>query len=116
MCCTGLLSTAQSPIVFLSMLFCLFLWQRKAGLLMMDHASLFTEIVHPYLPKLYITIYQLSYIAIYRLHFYSLLATCKNYHVTPTEWMQDVLTRIAGYPINKIQELLPQNWKPTQSE
>ena len=25
---------------------------------MMDHASLFTEIVHPYLPKLYITIYQ----------------------------------------------------------
>jgi hypothetical protein len=25
---------------------------------MMDHASLFTEIVHPYLPKLYILIYQ----------------------------------------------------------
>src|SRR5665647_696765 len=48
----------QSPIVFLSILFCLFLWQRKAGLLMMDHASLFTEIVHRYLPKLYILIYQ----------------------------------------------------------
>ncbi|MDP3666170.1 MAG: IS66 family transposase [Sediminibacterium sp.] len=48
--------------------------------------------------------------------FYSLLATCKNYQVNPTEWMQDVLTRIAGYPINKIQELLPQNWKPTPSE
>ncbi len=47
--------------------------------------------------------------------FYSLLATCKNYHVNPVDWMQDVLTRIAGYPINKIQELLPQNWKPTQS-
>ncbi len=29
--------------------------------------------------------------------------------------MQDVLTRIAGYPINKIQELLPQNWKTTQT-
>lgn len=43
--------------------------------------------------------------------FYSLLATCKNYDVNPTEWMQDVLTRIAGFPINKIQELLPQNWK-----
>lgn len=43
--------------------------------------------------------------------FYSLLATCKNYNVNPSEWMQDVLTRIAGYPINKIQELLPQNWK-----
>ena len=25
---------------------------------MIDHASLFTEIVHPYLPKLYIAIYQ----------------------------------------------------------
>lgn len=25
---------------------------------MMDHASLFTEIVHPYLPKWYITIYR----------------------------------------------------------
>ena len=48
--------------------------------------------------------------------FYSLLATCKNYNVNPTDWMQDVLKRIAGYPINKIQELLPQNWKPTQSE
>lgn len=48
--------------------------------------------------------------------FYSLLATCKNYHVNPTEWMQDVLTRIGGYPINKIQELLPQNWKTTQSK
>ena len=48
--------------------------------------------------------------------FYSLLATCKNYQVHPTEWLQDVLTRIAGYPINKIQELLPQNWKPNKIE
>lgn len=48
--------------------------------------------------------------------FYSLLATCKNYNVNPTDWMQDVLKRIAGYPINKIQELLPQNWKTTQSK
>jgi hypothetical protein len=46
--------------------------------------------------------------------FYTLLATCKNYHVNPTEWMNDVLTRIAGYPINKIQELLPQNWTPNK--
>ncbi len=29
--------------------------------------------------------------------------------------MQDILTRIAGYPINKIQELLPQNWKQPQN-
>ncbi len=43
--------------------------------------------------------------------FYSLLATCKNDQVNPVDWLQDILTRIAGYPINKIQELLPQNWK-----
>lgn len=30
--------------------------------------------------------------------------------------MQDVLTRIAGYLINKIQGLLPQNRKTAQSE
>lgn len=47
--------------------------------------------------------------------FYSLLATCKNYQVNPVDWMQDILTRIAGYPINKIQELLPQNWKQHQN-
>jgi transposase len=47
--------------------------------------------------------------------FYSLLATCKNYNVNPVAWMDDVLTRIAGYPINKIQELLPQNWKPNHT-
>lgn len=46
--------------------------------------------------------------------FYSLLATCKNYQVHPIVWLQDVLTRIAGYPINKIQELLPQNWTPNK--
>jgi transposase len=46
--------------------------------------------------------------------FYSLLATCKNYQVHPIAWLQDVLTRIAGYPINKIQELLPQNWTPNK--
>lgn len=48
--------------------------------------------------------------------FYSLLATCRNYNVNPAEWMENVLTKIAGYPINKIQELLPQNWKSTQSK
>jgi transposase len=47
--------------------------------------------------------------------FYSLLATCKNYNVNPVEWMHDVLTRIAGYPINKIHELLPQNWQANKT-
>jgi hypothetical protein len=40
---------------------------------MMDHASLFTEIVHSYLPKQYILIYHKNYIAIYRLHRISII-------------------------------------------
>jgi transposase len=42
--------------------------------------------------------------------FYSLLATCKNYNVNPYNWLHDVLNRIADHPINRIKELLPQNW------
>lgn len=44
--------------------------------------------------------------------FYSLLATCKNYQVNPYDWLHDVLNRIATHPINRIKELLPQNWTP----
>ena len=44
--------------------------------------------------------------------FYSLLATCKNYQVNPYDWLHDVLSRIAEHPINRIKELLPQNWAP----
>ena len=44
--------------------------------------------------------------------FYSLLATCKNYHVNPYFWLHDILNRIAQQPINRIEELLPQNWNP----
>jgi transposase len=44
--------------------------------------------------------------------FYSLLATCKNYDINPYTWLYDVLNRIATHPINRINELLPQNWKP----
>lgn len=44
--------------------------------------------------------------------FYSLLATCKNLQINPSDWLQDVLERIAQRPINKIKDLLPQNRKP----
>ena len=43
---------------------------------------------------------------------YSLLGTCKLHSVNPMVWLTDVLKRIASHPINKINELLPQNWKP----
>ena len=43
---------------------------------------------------------------------YSLLGTCKLNGINPFAWLKDVLQRIATHPINKIEELLPQNWKP----
>lgn len=42
---------------------------------------------------------------------YSLLGTCKLHHINAFIWLRDVLQRIATHPINKIEELLPQNWK-----
>ncbi|MDE3182977.1 MAG: transposase domain-containing protein, partial [Bacteroidota bacterium] len=32
--------------------------------------------------------------------------------INPFIWLQDVLRRISNHPINKIEELLPPNWKP----
>jgi transposase len=45
---------------------------------------------------------------------YSLLGTCKLHGINPTEWMNNVLTRIATHPINQIHLLLPHYWKPVQ--
>lgn len=42
---------------------------------------------------------------------YSLLGTCKLNDVNPYEWLKDVLDKINSWPINKIHELLPHNWK-----
>jgi transposase len=42
---------------------------------------------------------------------YSLIATCKKNDVEPSEWLTDVLSRIQDHPINKIEELLPGQWK-----
>src|SRR5207245_11808614 len=41
----------------------------------------------------------------------SFIATCKRNAVEPFAWFCDVLSRIATHPINKIEELLPHNWK-----
>ena len=45
---------------------------------------------------------------------YSFLGTCKLNSINPFIWLQDVLRRISNHPINKIEELLPQNWKPLE--
>ncbi len=42
---------------------------------------------------------------------YSLMGTCKLHGINPFIWLRDVLQRIATHPINKIEELLPHNWK-----
>lgn len=46
---------------------------------------------------------------------YSLLGTCKMNGVNPLEWLTDVLDRINEHPINKIHDLLPQNWIKNQT-
>jgi transposase len=43
---------------------------------------------------------------------YSLMGTCKLHSINPFIWLRDVLQRIAIHPINKIEDLLPHNWKP----
>jgi transposase len=43
---------------------------------------------------------------------YSLIITCKMNGVDPQAWLADVLTRIAGQPAHRLDELTPWNWKP----
>jgi hypothetical protein len=43
---------------------------------------------------------------------YSLIVTAKMNGVDPQAWLADVLTRIAGHPAHRIDELLPWNWQP----
>jgi hypothetical protein len=43
---------------------------------------------------------------------YSFLASCKQHHVNPREWLIDVFTRIKDQPEDQFQELLPHRWQP----
>ena len=38
---------------------------------------------------------------------YSLLGTCKMHGIEPYTWLKNVLQKIADYPVNKVNELLP---------
>jgi len=42
---------------------------------------------------------------------YSLFSTCKLHGINPEEWLSDVLAKLPTHPINRIKELLPNNWK-----
>ncbi len=45
----------------------------------------------------------------------SFIAMCKRNEVEPFAWFRDVLTRIAMHPVNRIEDLLPHNWKTLTS-
>lgn len=47
--------------------------------------------------------------------FYSLFGSCKINNINPYEWLSDVLERIDDYPIKRLEELLPNVWKPRQN-
>ena len=43
---------------------------------------------------------------------YRLIVTSKMNNVDPQAWLADVLARIAEHPAQKLDELLPWNWRP----
>ena len=43
---------------------------------------------------------------------YSLIVSAKMNDVDPQSWLADVLARIAEHPVQKLDELLPWNWRP----
>ncbi|MBB6414429.1 IS66 family transposase [Mesorhizobium sangaii] len=43
---------------------------------------------------------------------YALIGTAKLNNVDPQAWLTDVLHRIAEHPANRLDELLPWNWRP----
>ena len=46
---------------------------------------------------------------------YSLIVTAKMNGVDPQAWLADILSRIAGHPAHRLDELLPWNWTPPAS-
>ena len=46
---------------------------------------------------------------------YSLIVTAKLNDVDPQAWLADILARIAGHPIQKLDELMPWNWRKQNS-
>ena len=42
---------------------------------------------------------------------YSLIVTAKMNDIDPQAWLADVLARIAEHPVQRLDELLPWNWR-----
>lgn len=47
---------------------------------------------------------------------YSLMGTCKINDINPYQWLKDILDKINNWPINRIHELLPYNWKKNKEK
>jgi hypothetical protein len=47
---------------------------------------------------------------------FSLIATCQRHRVDPFAYLRDVLTRLPGTPIDRIDAFLPNRWQATKSE
>ncbi len=47
---------------------------------------------------------------------YSFLGTCKINNVNPFDWLRDILRRIPSHSVNKLEQLLPNNWTPAVLE
>ena len=47
---------------------------------------------------------------------YSLIVTAKMNDIDPQAWLADVLARIAEHPVQKLDELLPWNWRPLNAQ
>ncbi len=48
--------------------------------------------------------------------FYSLVQSCKGCEVNPWEYFDDVLRRIMSHPVNRLRELLPDQWRPLRKD
>lgn len=45
----------------------------------------------------------------------SLTSSCKSLGVEPFAYLRDVLDRVSTHPNSRIEELLPDRWKPAES-
>lgn len=45
---------------------------------------------------------------------YSFVGSCKMSNIDPSQWLKDVLSRIPDHKANKLDELLPPNWQPSE--
>lgn len=47
---------------------------------------------------------------------YSFFASCRKLDINPWQWLRDVLQRIPDHPVNRLRELLPDQWTPVGAD